>query len=174
ESVFAPALREVGDRWHAGTFTIGQERLVSGPLRRRIGSLLDCCNGASTDASVVFVTLSGERHELGILMYATLAASRRVRVGYLGPDVPPVEIADFARKVGAAAVALSLVTTDALASELSQLAVLRAALDPATEIWIGGPAALAIPPSKLPPGTVRFTGPADFEARIALLGGTKG
>lgn len=174
EEVFAPALREVGERWHSGAFTVGQERLVSGSVRRQTGALLGSYGAAAKQATVVFATLSGELHELGALMHATLGASRRVRACYLGPDMPPAEIAAFANRVQASAVAISLVMTDALPASLAQLASLRAALDPAIEIWIGGGAALRASPSQLPAGTVRMAGAADFEARIALLGGAAG
>jgi hypothetical protein len=39
--------------------------------------------------TVVFATVSGELHELGILMFAALAASRKLRACYLGADLPP-------------------------------------------------------------------------------------
>ena len=172
--VFAPVLHEVGERWHDGRFTVGQERLVSGSVRRRTSALLNSYDAAAQVATVVFATLSGEMHELGILMYATLGASRRVRACYLGPDMPPLEIADFARHVGATAVAVSLVMPDALGSALAQLATLRAALGPQIEIWVGGAASFHAAPSQFPAGTVHMAGPADFESRIALIGAASG
>ena len=167
--VLAPVLREVGDRWHRGAFTVGQERLISSAVRRQTSTVLNALNATTNGATVVFATLSGELHELGILMYAALAASRRVRVCYLGPDMPPAEIAHFSHRVGAIAVAVSLVMPEDLGSALQQLTTLRACLDPGTEIWIGGAATRYATPAQFPPGSVIMSGPTDFESRIELL-----
>lgn len=168
--VLVPVLREVGDRWHQGRFTVGQERLVSSAVRRQTSSVLNALNATTKGPTVVFATLSGELHELGILLYAALAASRRVRVCYLGPDMPPREIADFCRHVDAVAVAISIVMIEDLGSALQQLATLRECLDPATEIWIGGAASGYAAPSQFPQGSVTMSGPSDFETRIELFG----
>ena len=104
--VLSPVLREVGDRWHRGDFTIAQEHMVSSSIRRRIGALLNTFNGSARGSGVVFATLGGEQHELGILMFAALAASRSLRAFYLGPDLPPEDIADYARRVDAASAAM--------------------------------------------------------------------
>ena len=90
-NVLAPALREVGERWHRGEFSIAQERIASNCARRQVGALLHTFNSVSKGPAVVFATLTGERHELGILMYAALAASLRLRAYYLGPDLPAEE-----------------------------------------------------------------------------------
>ncbi len=168
--VLVPVLREVGDRWHQGSFTVGQERLISIAVRRQTSTVLNALNATTTGATVVFATLTGELHELGLLMYAALAASRRVRVCYLGPDMPPREIADFSRHVGAVAVAISIVMVEDLGRALQELATLRECLDPATEIWIGGAASGYAPPAQFPAGSVTMSGPADFESRIELFG----
>ena len=42
-----------------------------------------------------------ERHELGLLMSAMVCASRGFRVHYLGPEMPPAEIARYATETGA-------------------------------------------------------------------------
>jgi MerR family transcriptional regulator, light-induced transcriptional regulator len=171
--VFAPSLREVGDRWHRGDFTVAQERLVSQAVRRQIAALLNCYNVTAGAATVVFATVSGEPHELGILMNAALAASRRVRVCYLGPDVPPQEIAALARRIDATAVAISLVMAEGLTTALAQLARLRTSLDAHVEIWIGGAAAACVEPAQLPAGTVHMRSADDFESRLVLLGGAR-
>ncbi len=167
--VLSPALREVGDRWHRGDFTIAQEHMVSSSIRRRIGALLNTYNGMARGAGVVFATLGGEQHELGILMFAALAASRSLRVFYLGPDLPPEEIAEYARRVGAAAVAVSLVMPRSIRESLRQLETLRDGLPPEVELWIGGAACGGVDPGEFPAGSVLMSGCADFETRINLL-----
>jgi DNA-binding transcriptional MerR regulator/methylmalonyl-CoA mutase cobalamin-binding subunit len=168
--VLSPALREVGERWHRGEFTVGQERIASGAARRQLTSLLNTFNSIARGPSVVFATVSGEQHELGILMHAALAASHLVRAYYLGPDMPPQEIAQYAARVGAAAVALSLVMPGEIEAFLPQLEVLRRALPEDIEIWIGGHAASVVDPRRFPSGIRYMRDARDFDERIELLG----
>jgi DNA-binding transcriptional MerR regulator len=132
--VLAPALREVGDRWHRGEFNIAQEHLLSYAIRHQLSALLNTYRSPAHGATVVFATLSGELHELGILMHAGIAASRKSRVCYLGANLPAEDIANFAGRVQANAVALSLVMPDHLEGALRQLAALRTLLPAPVEI----------------------------------------
>ncbi len=168
-SVLSPALREVGDRWHRGEMSIAQERIASNCARRHLISLLHTFNSVAKGPAVVFATLSGERHELGILMYAMIAASLRVRTFYLGPDLPAEEVARCALRINALAVGISLVNHDQLETTLAQLHALRRQLPGAVEIWLGGPALVHIDESALPPRSLRMLEPGDFEQRVGLL-----
>jgi methylmalonyl-CoA mutase cobalamin-binding subunit len=132
-------------------------------------SLLHTFNSVAKGAAVVFATLSGERHELGILMYATIAASLRLRTFYLGPDLPAQEVARCALEMNAAAVAISLVNHGPLEATLAQLHGVRNQLPDAMEIWLGGPALVQFDESTLPRRTIRMLEPADFEQRVGLL-----
>jgi DNA-binding transcriptional MerR regulator/methylmalonyl-CoA mutase cobalamin-binding subunit len=170
--VLSPVLYEVGERWHRGEFTVGQERLVSSSVRRQISGLLNTYNSTANGPTIVFATVSGEAHELGILMYAALAASRRVRASYLGADLPPQEISNFATKVNAAAVAVSLVLSENVDQMLQKLAILRTGLRPETEIWIGGAASFNVDPRRFPPGSVHMAARSDFENKLDLLTAT--
>jgi DNA-binding transcriptional MerR regulator/methylmalonyl-CoA mutase cobalamin-binding subunit len=167
--VIAPALREVGERWHRGTMSIAQERIASNCARRQLISLLHTFNSIAKGPAVVFATLSGERHELGILMYAMLAASLRLRTFYLGPDLPAEEAARYALQVNAMAVAISLVNHDQPGADLAQLHALRRQLPAEVEIWLGGPALVEIDASALPARSLRMLEPGDFEQRVGLL-----
>jgi MerR family transcriptional regulator, light-induced transcriptional regulator len=168
-SVLSPALREVGERWHRGEMSIAQERIASNCARRHLISLLHTFNSVAKGSAVVFATLTGERHELGMLMYAMIAASLRLRTFYLGPDLPAEEVARCALKIHAQAVAISLVNRDGLEATLAQLHGLRRQLPDEVEIWLGGPALGDIDESALPPRTVRMLEHGDFEQRVGLL-----
>jgi DNA-binding transcriptional MerR regulator len=167
--VLGPALKEVGERWHRGEFTIGQERIASSAARRQLTTLLNSFNSIARGPSIVFATLSGEQHELGILMHAALAASHLLRAYYLGADLPPAEIANYAERVGAAAVAVSLVNPAAMGSSLPQLHELRRCLPRHVEIWIGGAAAGSIEPGRFPTGVLLMRESDDFDERVELL-----
>jgi DNA-binding transcriptional MerR regulator/methylmalonyl-CoA mutase cobalamin-binding subunit len=166
--VLQPLLREVGERWHRGELSISQERLVSKVVGRHVGLMLDAYDRAARYETVVFATLPGERHELGLLMSAMLCASRGFKVHYLGPDLPPAEIARFAREVNAAIVALSVVLRERLGEVPQQLASLAAELPAGTAIWIGGSASPALLEASLPPACVVLRDAAELEHRLEM------
>jgi MerR family transcriptional regulator, light-induced transcriptional regulator len=170
--VLTPMLREVGERWHRGEFSVAQERIASYSARRHLGALLHTFNSVARGPGVVFTTLSGEQHELGALMYAALAASQRLRAYYLGPDLPPAEAGGFALKVGATAVAVSLVTEDTAESGMERIHVLRRHLPADKEIWVGGGAACRLGAGRLPVNSILMAELDDFEQRVRLLTAT--
>jgi DNA-binding transcriptional MerR regulator/methylmalonyl-CoA mutase cobalamin-binding subunit len=170
DEVLGPLLREVGERWHRGEYSIAQERLVSSSVRRHLGLIVDTFERAARrPTSMVFATLPGERHELGLLMSAMVCASRGFRVHYLGPELPPPEIARYANETGAGVVALSLLLEDSLPQVVSQLGELRAALEPGVAIWLGGRAVQRLDQDALPPQTVVLPSTADLQQRLDTL-----
>lgn len=164
-----PLLREVGDRWHRGELSIAQERLVSGCVRKHVALLLDIFDRCARRQVIVFATLSDERHELGLLMSAMVCASRGFKCRYLGPDLPPGEIARAANGLGAAVVALSVVMRDGLDETFDGIAELVAQLDPRTALWIGGSAASALPAGALPARCAIITDPPALERQLDML-----
>ena len=137
EQVALPLMRAVGDRWEAGSLAPHHEHLVSAILRTVLGGLLRTAPRPRLDKTVVFATLAGERHELGLLAAAVLAAEAGFSVVYLGPDLPAKDIAANAAAVHAAAivVACTIGNPRPQLARLSQLA-------PRTPLLTGGPAAL--------------------------------
>ena len=166
--VLQPLLREIGDRWHRGELSIAHERLVSKIVARHVGLMLDAYDRAARREPVVFATLPGERHELGLLMSAMICASRGFKVHYLGADLPPVEIARFSRELGASVVALSVVLQERLSDLPAQLAELAAALPSGTAIWIGGSATPLLAHEPLPANCVLLRDGTEFEQRLEM------
>jgi DNA-binding transcriptional MerR regulator/methylmalonyl-CoA mutase cobalamin-binding subunit len=166
--VLQPLLREIGERWHRGELSIAHERLVSKIVARHVGLMLDAYDRAARREAVVFATLPGERHELGLLMSAMICASRGFKVHYLGADLPPTEIARFTREVGASVVAISVVMQEGLADVPLQLAQLAAGLPAGTAIWIGGPASPRLVGEPLPANCVLLRDGTEFEQRLEM------
>lgn len=166
--VLQPLLREVGERWHRGELSIAHERLVSKIVARHVGLMLDAYDRAARRESVVFATMQGERHELGLLMSAMICASRGFKVHYLGADLPPSEIARFARELGASVVAISVVLQEGLVEVPSQLAQLAAELPAGTAIWIGGSAGPRLAGEPLPANCVLLRDGTEFEQRLEM------
>jgi len=167
--VLAPTLVEVGERWHRGQLSIAQERIISAAVRKQLTSVLDTYSRIADGPVMVLSTPAGERHELGILMCALLAASRNVRCHYLGPDLPAAELATYATRVGADVVVLSVLTAEDPARTLPQFGELVQLLPERIEVWAGGAALRHARPGELP-ARVRLldTLPA-FEREITLL-----
>lgn len=168
-TVIAPLVREIGERWHRGEATIAQEHMVSDIVRRLIISVSRGYLRSDSGPSIVLATLSGERHELGLLMCSWLAAARRFRTHYLGVDCPPEEVARFALEVEARAVLVSLVMPENAVPVLEHLRELAFLLRGKCEVWIGGSSARDIDVADLPPGCVFLPTPTDFEERLALV-----
>jgi methanogenic corrinoid protein MtbC1 len=171
QGVLAPLLREAGNRWHSGELSIVQEHLLSSAVRRHLFDALDRHGRSATGPGIAFTTLSGERHELGSLMLAVVAASRGFRAIYLGSDLPAGEIGRFCARVRVVAVALSLVTSPEVVDAYAQITALRAVLPDEVEIWVGGQAARLLDAGALPAGSHCMRDLKQFEARLAALGG---
>ena len=135
--VLMPLLREVGLRWADGRLAIAQERLVSSLLRMRLLAVLDS-PARERRPRVPFATLTGERHELGLIGAALQAYEAGVPVLYLGTELPAVEIARVSAKLGAAGVAVSSVDAAQARVALDELRELDAALAPGVPVWLGG------------------------------------
>jgi len=169
DEVLRPLLHEIGERWHRGELAISQERLVSTIVRRHVDLMLDTYDRTARRQPIVFATLPGERHELGLLTSAMLCASRGFKTHYLGPDLPPREIAHYAREVGARIVAVSIVLQEQPGDVVAQLHALTEELPPGTTLWIGGAGCRALQRSALPDQCLVLDGHAEFEQRMDML-----
>jgi DNA-binding transcriptional MerR regulator/methylmalonyl-CoA mutase cobalamin-binding subunit len=135
--VIRPLLREVGERWADGRLAIAQERLVSSLMRMRLLAVLSPQPRAQRPR-MLFATLPGEPHELGLIGAALEAHDAGVPVLYLGTELPGIEIARVAARLGAAGVALSSVDPKQAPLALTELRELDAALAPGVPVWLGG------------------------------------
>ena len=168
-SVLAPLLTEVGDRWHRGQMSIAQEHMVTDIVRRLVTNASRSYFLAEDAPCLLLTTLSGERHELGILLCLWLAATRRCRTHYLGADTPVPDIVQYARDIEADAVLVSMVMSEMDVPARTQLALLAAQLQPNTEIWFGGRAAQGMRDDQVPLGSVLLPSLTDFEQRLDML-----
>lgn len=167
--ILGPTLVEVGERWHRGRLSIAQERIISGAIRKQLSSVLDTYSRIADGPVMVLATPSGERHEIGILMCALLAASKNVRCHYLGADLPAAELATYATHVHADVVVLSVMMMDNLPSLLDEAGQLARLLPPEVELWAGGAALHGAEASRLPARLKRVVDMRAFEREITLL-----
>ena len=167
--VVSPVLREAGNRWHRGEMSVVQEHMLSGVARRQLSYALDRHLQSADGPRVLFTTLSGERHEMGGLMGAVLAASRGFRCIYLGPDLPAAEIGRFCARRPVDALAISLVTQPQVIDAHRQLVELRQAVPAEVEIWVAGQAAMLLARDSLPTGVIAIADLTEFLDRLAGL-----
>ena len=135
--VVMPLLREVGVRWADGRLAIAQERLVSSLLRARLLSILDQ-HPREQRPRILFATLPGEPHELGLLGAALLTHEAGAPLLYLGSELPAGELLRVASRLGASAVAVSSIDREQAAVALAELRVLDQGLPEETPVWLGG------------------------------------
>ena len=135
--VLMPVLAGVGDEWHQGQARIAHEHLTSSTLRNILGSFLRLYARPDASTRLLFATLAGDRHEIGTLGAAMLAASSGLGVAYLGPDLPAREIVESVRPAGAQVLVLGLTATLAKARERELRTIIRD-LPKEVELWAGG------------------------------------
>ena len=138
--VALPLMREAGERWCRGAWSVAQEHTLSAILRAVVAGLMRLQLPPDGAPRLVFATPEGEPHEFGVLAAAMLAAAARLGVVYLGASLPADEIAEASQRVGAAAAVIGV--TGGSAAAIRQLPAIRRPMRPETELWVGGPAGL--------------------------------
>ncbi len=137
KQVISPVLKTVGERWHQGSLTIGQERIISQSIEKHVTIALDNYNRITAGSPIVFAIVGSERHEFGILMSALLAASHGFRCVYIGPEIPAEDLAVLVTRVNARALVMSFVFSKT-ASNKNELRKLLGLCPSWLPIWVGG------------------------------------
>lgn len=106
EQILSRALNYIGESWKKGQLRIGHEHLASTQIKRFLLNLLD--RELPVGPGLLVTTPVGQRHELGALMAAVIAAMDGWRSRYMGPDMPATEIAASAVASDSRGILLSL------------------------------------------------------------------
>ena len=109
DEVLVPLIQEIGDRWQDGSWRIMHEHVATAVVRAFLWSMWHRAPHGPEAPALVVATLAGQRHELGALLAAGIAADCGWRVVYLGCDLPAEEIALAVQTSQGAAAFLSLV-----------------------------------------------------------------
>ena len=166
EGSLAPLLQKVGDEWHAGRLSVAQEHLATAAVQRVVISVLGSLIPAEDGPAILIAGPAGDRHEMGALLAAAVAAAEGWRVVYLGTDLPAEEILDAAGVAGVRAVGLSVVYVSNPNATIREIRAIREGLPRTTALLIGGGGARALEDSLRHPGS-RFV--TDFEEMRAAL-----
>jgi methanogenic corrinoid protein MtbC1 len=87
--LLVPAQREVGDRWHAGRYTVAQEHLASGVVDDVLGMLVPRTqHPTDREHTLALVCAEGEWHTTPARMAALLARDAGWQVQFLGASTP--------------------------------------------------------------------------------------
>jgi DNA-binding transcriptional MerR regulator len=108
ESRAAPLIRAVGRGWEHGELEVRHEHFISERLSDLLRSLRTPLEERATGPLVVYATLPGESHGLGLQMSAVVLAAAGCRALYLGTEVPIPQLASLSRDLAARAVAISV------------------------------------------------------------------
>lgn len=139
--VITPLIDEVGCQWQVGQVRKGQEHLATAAIREFLFSPIPGNRSSEGAPELVVSTPGGEMHELGAMLAAASARGLGWRVTYLGPSLPPEEIAACAAARSARAVAVSVVYPEHALDIAEQLRELRRLLPANVALIVGGRAA---------------------------------
>lgn len=138
ERVLVPLMRRIGDLWHQGALRPIHEHMASSVVRSFLGGMSGAYHPEISAPHLVVTTPARQRHELGALLAAATAAGEGWQVTYLGPDLPPEEIAAAALQKGARAVALGITYPPDDPMLIDDLRRLRRLLGPHVLLIVGG------------------------------------
>src|SRR5688572_7340263 len=144
ERVAGPLLRRVGDEWHAGRLTPGQEHLASSIIQDILVAKMRAFSERDGAPRVLVATPAGERHAIGAVLVGAAAALHGWNVLYLGADLPAAEIAAAAVAADVTMVAVSIVYVDDRRRMLGEMRSLRERLPGTIALVVGGSGAVLL------------------------------
>jgi methanogenic corrinoid protein MtbC1 len=134
----APLVRAAGDAWEAGRLEVRHEHFLS----ERVGDLLRTLRlqfeERASGPLVVFTTLPGESHGLGLQMAALVLAVVGCRVLNLGTETPVAEVATLAKDLNARIVAVSVSVATRGRTTATHLSRMRNLLPRRITLLVGG------------------------------------
>lgn len=140
EHVFLPVLRELGRMWHLAEVNVAEEHFATATTLMAMAQLGPlAARKAPCGRAILAATVAGNAHEVGVRMVADRFEWEGWRVVYLGPSVPPEDLAQGAVDFGVDVVALSATLIVQLDAMEKAIAAVRA-LAPDVRIIVGGAA----------------------------------
>ncbi|TVQ94456.1 MAG: MerR family transcriptional regulator [Deltaproteobacteria bacterium] len=140
DDVLLPVLRDVGDRWHAGSVSIAQEHFTSAFVREQLITVLHRLESGPAGGPVALCAgFPGEQHEIPLLAVAVKLALRGWRIVYLGADLPLEDLDGLLHTRDVALICQSLINRrepDAVREHAQRLLTMT---PPSTMLALGGP-----------------------------------
>lgn len=120
DRVLAPAMVEIGQRWHDGKLSIAQEHLATSVMEGAASTMLRLVQPEHADRMAIVACFADETHSLPPLGFALHLSAWGFRVVRLGARTPPGAIAHAVRELSPNLVALS-VTVEPAAHRVREL-----------------------------------------------------
>lgn len=169
QEVLVPLLYAVGERWREGTLRVVHEHLASAIVRSFVAGLGSSGTASPSAPRMVVTTPSGQRHELGALIAASVAEEFGWDVVYLGPDLPAEEIAAAVRHYQPKAVALSVIYKNGDLQVQEEFRKLNNYIDSSVPIIVGGRAVSQLKPFFDELGVRCVDNLSEFQDELAAL-----
>lgn len=134
--IAVPLIDIMDRRWVDGSLSIAREHLLSDKLADLLKEQLEPQH--QPRARIVFLTLSGERHKLGLLLSAALFHCEGFECIVIGEELPLVEVAHMLELHSADTVAISFSVHSSTRQAKLDLAWLRKNLPQQIRIFAGG------------------------------------
>lgn len=134
-----PLLQLLDHGWTSGQLSIAREHMISEQLEKLLKLELDK-SVPENRPQILFLTLSGERHKIGLLLSAVIFQQSGLKVHWLRDELPLSEIPQLATDLGVDGVALSFSSHYPRRQAKQDLRNLRKQLDPRIKIIAGGQA----------------------------------
>jgi methanogenic corrinoid protein MtbC1 len=131
-------LREIGDRWAAGSLHVAHEHFVSEVLQSFLAQQWRPMAERADGDRAVLATFEGELHVLGLHMAAVFLTMDGIRPLFLGANTPLGDIVVAARDGSVLAVIIGLSAASNAKEAARRLAVLREELPAAQVVAVGG------------------------------------
>ncbi|HEY5673409.1 MAG TPA: MerR family transcriptional regulator [Malonomonas sp.] len=135
-----PLLQALDHSWTNGHINIAREHLISDRLEQLLREQLRVERPTRANQSLLFLTLSGERHKLGLLLAAVLFHAEGLNCILLNEELPLSEVPQLASELQVAGVALSFSCHYSSRQAKNDLTSLRNQLDPQIKLLAGGQA----------------------------------
>jgi len=111
ERVFRPAMIEIGQRWHEGTLSVGQEHMASAIVEATTASMLRLVSREDAERTAVVACFADDTHTMPILGFALHMATWGFDVVRLGARTPPPAIRQAVEELEPVLVGLSVTIT---------------------------------------------------------------
>jgi MerR family transcriptional regulator, light-induced transcriptional regulator len=136
-----PALRRVGDLWHAGEMSVAEEHLATITATQAVETLAAVTKSERPGApSAVVCAAEDEFHQLPVICARSVLEAEGWVVTNLGPHTPFFALADHVEQYAPALVCVSSTTTAGLArGARDYVQLLEAARATGTRVVLGGP-----------------------------------
>lgn len=127
ELILAPAMVDIGDRWHRGEITVVSEHFASHYVRRKLEAMVNVTPVHEHGLTIVLACAPGDWHEVGLVLMAFFLRRQGYHVIYLGQNVPQDHLIAELKRLRPSMLIMSA-ATDETAEALIQVAQLMALL----------------------------------------------